>query len=99
VDVRSDDSHRHGQDDSSDLLVGEIRRERQHRRVIVVAAVIGIVTGVATGMAFVLGAFGDAARDPIGTRNSALVIYFVGPPIVCMAIGYAIFALLRRRNR
>jgi hypothetical protein len=84
--------------DSPDPLIHELRREQRHRLVLVVAAVVGIVSGVATGMAFVLGALGDAARAPIGVRNPGLLVFFVGPPIVCMAIGHAIFAVLRRRR-
>lgn len=87
-----------GHPDAPDPLIGELHREQRHRRVLVVAAVIGIVSGVATGMGFVLGAMGDAARAPIGPRSPGLLVFFVGPPIVCMAIGYVIFALLRRRR-
>lgn len=85
--------------DAADPLVGEMRRERRHRLVLVVAAVIGIVTGAATGTAFSLGAFGDAARGASGARNPAALIFFVGPPLLCMAIGYAIYAWLSRRRR
>jgi hypothetical protein len=81
-----------------DPLIAEIHRERRDRRVLVVAAVIGIVSGVATGMGFVLGAFGNAAMSPVGARNPGLLIFFIGPPAVCMALGYAIFALVRRRR-
>lgn len=82
--------------DPPDPLIAELYRERRHRSVLVVAAVIGIVAGVATGMGFVLGAFGTTAMSPIGARNPGLLIFFVGPPAVCMAIGYAIFAVVRR---
>lgn len=80
-----------------DPLVGELGRERRHRLVLVVAAASGIITGAAAGTAFSLGAFGDAARGAVGPRNPAALIFFIGPPAVCMALGYAIFALLRRR--
>jgi hypothetical protein len=86
-----------GPRDSPDPLISEIRREQRHRLVIVVAAVVGIISGVATGMASVLGAL-SVTRAPNGLRSPGLLVFFVGPPILCMAIGYAIFALLRRRR-
>jgi hypothetical protein len=79
-----------------DPLIAELHRERRYRRVLVVAAVIGILAGVATGIGFVLGAFGTAAMSPIGGRNPGLLIFFIGPPAVIMALGYAIFAAARR---
>jgi hypothetical protein len=85
--------------DASDPLVGELRRDRRHRLVLVVAAVIGIIAGAAAGTAFSLGAFGDAARGAGGMRNPAALIFFIGPPLVSMAIGHAIYAWLRRRRR
>jgi hypothetical protein len=96
--TRPEDPVRRPRGDSPDPLIGELHRERRHRQVIVVSAVIGIISGVAVGMGFVLGAFGDAARAPIGPRSPALLVFFIGPPIVCMAIGYAIYALLSRRR-
>ena len=62
---------------------------------LVVASVVGIIAGVATGMGFVLGAFGSS-WSPIGARNPGLLIFFIGPPAACMAIGYAIYAVVRR---
>jgi len=87
-----------GPRDLPDPLIGEIRREQRHRLVIVVAAVVGIISGVATGMASVFGALSGAIRAPVGPRSPGLLVFFIGPPILCMAIGYAIFALLRRRR-
>ena len=79
-----------------DPLIAELHRELRHRRVLVVAAVIGILSGAATGIGFVLGAFGKTAMGPIGARNPGLLVFFIGPPAVCMAIGYAIYAAVRR---
>ena len=78
-----------------DPLVAEIVRERRDRRVLVVAAAIGIIASAIVGMAVVLGAIGGAAYH---ARGHALLIFVLGPPLVSMAIGHAIFAL-RRRGR
>jgi hypothetical protein len=79
-----------------DPIIAELRRERQHRQVLVVAAVIGIVAGAACGLGAVLGAFGWASRA-FGPRSPAALVFFAGPPAVSMAIGYAIYAWRRPR--
>jgi len=83
-----------------DPLVDEIQRDRRDRRVLVVAAAIGIIAGAIIGVAFVLGALGDAAYQTHGLfRDHDVLLFIAGPPLVSMAIGYAIFALRRRRRR
>ena len=81
-----------------DPLVEEIVRARRERRPLVVGAVIGIIAGVALGMGFTLGALGSAAEGASGGRNHAALVFFIGPPIVTMAIGYAVVAVRRRRR-
>ena len=82
-----------------DPLVGEIQRDRRERRVLIVAAAVGIITGAAVGMSFLLGAIKGAAMDRRGFSLSHGAPFFViGPPILSMAIGYAIFAWRRRRR-
>jgi len=82
----------------SDPLVEEIVRARRDRRPLVIAAVIGIVAGAALGMGFTLGALGSAAEGTHGVHRTAALLFFIGPPIVSMAIGYAAVALRRRRR-
>jgi hypothetical protein len=81
-----------------DPLVGEIWRERRDRRVLVIAAAIGIISGAVVGMAFLLGRIDDAAAPARGffAAHDALS-WILAPPVLSVAIGYAIFALRRRR--
>lgn len=81
--------------DESDPLVDEIVRTRRDRLPLVIAAVVGIIAGVALGMGYTLGALGSAAN---GARNPAALIFFIGPPIITMSIGYAVHVLRRRRR-
>jgi hypothetical protein len=82
-----------------DPLVGELQRAHRDRRVLVVAAAVGIIAGAVIGMAFLLGALGDASHRPHEAfRGRVAMVCIVAPPIVSMAIGYAIFALRRRRR-
>jgi len=85
-------------EENQDPLVGELQRERRDRRVLVIAAAIGIITGVVCGMAFMLGALGEAAKSARGFRSHGALIFFVGPPLLSMALGYGIY-LIRRRRR
>lgn len=80
-------------EDNQDPLVGEIQREGRERRVLVIAAAIGIVAGVVLGMVYMLGAIGHARN-----QGSLPLVFFVGPPILSMAIGYAIFVARKRRR-
>jgi hypothetical protein len=82
----------------SDPLVEEIVRARRDRRPLVIAAVIGIVTGAALGMGFTLGALGSASQGTHGLHDPAALLFFIGPPIVSVAIGYAMVVLRRRRR-
>jgi hypothetical protein len=77
-----------------DQMIEDLATERRHRMVLVVAAVIGIVTGALLGIASALGAMPTAG----GPRNPAMLIFFVGPFAVSMGIGYAIYGLLRWRS-
>jgi hypothetical protein len=82
-----------------DPLVDELQRERRDRRVLVIAAAVGIISGAVIGMAFVLGAIGDDAGRAHGwLRNHGVVFLILGSPLVSMAIGYAIYGVRRRRR-
>jgi hypothetical protein len=86
-------------EDNQDPLVGEIQREGRERRVLVIAAAIGIIAGVVLGMAFMLGALGEAQHTGSrGFLSHGALVFFVGPPLLSMAVGYAIFALRKRRR-
>jgi hypothetical protein len=76
--------------------VEQLAQSQRHRRVLVVAAVIGIVAGALGGMAFALGGIGQGAAT---MRNPGSLIFFLGPFAVSMAIGYAIYGVLRWRAR
>ena len=77
-----------------DPLVEEILRARRDRRPLVIAAAIGIITGVALGMAMFLGALGGDR-----SRNHAAILFFVTPLIVSMALGYGVYRWrIRRRS-
>ena len=81
-----------------DPLVEEIVRARRDRRPLVIAAVVGIIAGAALGMGFTLGALGSASEGTHGFHTPAALLFFIGPPIVSMTIGYAAVALRRRRR-
>lgn len=76
-----------------DPLVEEIVRARRDRRPLVIAVAIGIMLGVAAGMAMLLGAI-DGDRS----RNHAALAFFVMPLVVCMAVGYSIYRWRMRRR-
>jgi hypothetical protein len=78
-----------------DELIVELQRERRHRMVLVVAAVIGIVASAMTGIGFALSGMGAGA----GARNPGALLFFVGPFALAMGIGYAVYGLLRWRSR
>jgi uncharacterized membrane protein YidH (DUF202 family) len=73
----------------------EFTRERRHRIVLIVAAVIGILASVALGMASALNLISWSGTT--GARNPAMLIFFVGPFMVSMGLGYAIYGLIRWR--
>ena len=79
--------------EEDDPLITELIQTQRDRRIIVVAAVIGILASVALGVAFSLGGLGAGAGGP---RNPGGLIFFIGPFAVCLAIGYAVHALVRR---
>src|SRR5262249_14921176 len=76
-----------------DLMIEELQRERRHRMVLVVPAGTGMVAGALLGMGVALGGVSGAG----GPRNPAMLIFFVGPFAASMAIGYAIYGVLRWR--
>lgn len=80
----------------SDPMVDELKREQRERRVLVVAAVIGIVAGALCGVGYALDAFGGFARGAGGSRNPAALIFFVAPFGVCMGIGFVIYKIRGR---
>jgi hypothetical protein len=83
-----------------DPLIGEIQRERRDRRILVIAAAVGIICGAVVGMAFMLGAIDDADYATSGLLHAhGALLGILGPPVLCMAIGYAMFALRRGRRR
>lgn len=76
-----------------DPLVEESVRARRDRRPLVIAAAIGIMLGVALGMAMFLGALGGDR-----SRNHAALAFFVTLLIVCMAVGYSVYRWRIRRR-
>ncbi len=76
-----------------DPLVEEMVRARRDRRPLVIAAAIGILLGVALGMAMVLGAIGGDR-----SQNHAALAFFVTPLVVSMALGYAVYRWRIRRR-
>jgi high-affinity Fe2+/Pb2+ permease len=83
--------------EEQDPLVGELQRERRDRQPLVVAAVVGIIAGVVLGMAFTLGGLGEAAQSTRSFGSHGALVFFIGPPAISMALGYAMFSRRRRR--
>ena len=69
---------------------------QRDRNILVVAAVIGIVASATLAMAFSLGVLGKLGHGAGGPGNPGALIFFIGPFAVCMAIGYAVHAVVRR---
>ncbi len=82
-----------------DLLVAEIERERRERRVLTVAAALGIVSGAVLGLVFIVAAIVEPTRNARGFFRHGAVAFVLGPPLVSMAIGYVVYVLRRRRRR
>ena len=82
--------------DTLDPLIDEMIRTQRDRRIIVVAAVIGILASAAMGIAFSLGSLGGLAAGAAGMRNPGGLIFFVAPFAICLGLGYMIHALVRR---
>jgi uncharacterized membrane protein YidH (DUF202 family) len=76
-----------------DQMIEDFARERRHRMVLVVAAVIGIVAGALIGIGASLQGLSGAG----GARNPGMLVFFVAPFMAAMAVGYAIYGLLRWR--
>jgi len=74
-----------------DLMIEDFARQRRHRMVLVVAAVIGIVAGSMIG----LGATLVGVTGAGGARNPAMLAFFLAPFAATMAIGYAVYGALR----
>lgn len=83
-------------DMDSDPVIAEMIQMQRDRRILVVAAVVGIVASAALGMAFSLGALGAWTRSASGPGNPASLIFFIAPFAACMALGYAVHAVVRR---
>ena len=83
--------------ETSDPIVAEMIRTQRERRIIVVAAVIGIIASALMGVAFSLGALGGLAAGSGGPRNPGGLIFFIAPFAICLGIGYGIHAIVRRR--
>ena len=81
----------------TDPMIEAVKRERRQRTILVVAAVVGILASVCCGLAFTLDLFGSWTHGATGPRNPAALVFFVAPFAVCMAIGYAIHWVVRRR--
>ena len=76
-----------------DMMIEDLATERRHRTVLVVAAVIGIVAGALIGIGASLQGFSGAG----GARNPGMLVFFIGPFMASMGIGYAIYGVLRWR--
>src|SRR5262245_56974819 len=74
-----------------DEMIEDFERDRRHRVVLVVAAVIGIVAGALLGVGIALGGF------VTGPRNPAILAFFMAPFLASMALGYAVYGVLRWR--
>ncbi len=80
-----------------DAEIAALQRDQRHRMVLVVAAIIGIVANALLGMAFALG--GLDVHGAGGPRNPASLVFFIAPFAASMAIGYAIYGVLRLATR
>ena len=81
---------------TGDDLVDEMLQTQRDRRIIVVAAVIGIVASAVVGVAFSLGALGGLAAGSGGPRDPGGLIFFVAPFAICLGLGHAVHAIVRR---
>jgi hypothetical protein len=81
----------------SDPLVVAFERDRRHRLVLIVAAVVGIVASVALGLAYALGGLGYVT-GLTGPRNPAALGLFIAPFAASMLVGGAIYRVLRWRS-
>jgi hypothetical protein len=82
--------------DEDDAILAELVQMQRDRRIIVAAAVVGILASAALGVAFSLGALGAWTHSAGGARNPGALVFFVAPFAACMAIGYTVYALVRR---
>lgn len=80
-----------------DALIAEIAREQRYRRVLVAAAVVGIIASSGCGIAFALGGFD--APGATGPRNPGGLAFFVLPFAASMVVGGAIYHALRWLGR
>ncbi len=79
-------------------LIEAAQTEQRDRRIIVVAAVIGILASVICGLAFATGGFGSWANGASGGRSPAGLIFFVAPFAICLGIGHIVFRIVRARR-
>lgn len=81
-----------------DPVIEDALTEQRDRRVIVVAAVIGIIASIVCGLGFTLGMFGDEVRGAAGARNPAGLLFFGAPFVICLGIGHLVHRIVRARR-
>lgn len=84
---------------SADPLVGELRRDSRDRRVLTIAAAVGIIAGALLGMIFIVGAVTEATHNARGFFRHRAILVVLGAPLLSMTVGYAIYRLRVRRRR
>jgi len=82
----------------ADPIIDAALTEQRDRRIIVVAAVIGIVASVIAGVLFATGSLGEWTRGASGNRNPAGLIFFVAPFAICLGIGHIVHRIVRSRR-
>lgn len=80
--------------EAQDPLIAELVQTQRDRRIIVVAAVVGILASAGCGIAFGLGGFAHLGHG--GARNPAGLVFFVAPFFVCYGLGHLLHAVVRR---
>jgi high-affinity Fe2+/Pb2+ permease len=79
-----------------DLLVGELHRDARDRRILSVAAAVGIIAGAVLGLVFIVLAISSATTTAFYRHRAPLFV--LGAPVVSMLVGYVVYRL-RRRHR
>jgi len=81
-----------------DPIIDAALTDQRDRRVIVAAAVLGIIASVITGLMFATGALGEWTRGASGTRNPAGLVFFVAPFAICLGLGHIVYRIIRSRR-